>query len=137
MPYITEQIHPFKCGYILLHSRCYGDRMSLSVDIYPSTYEFSEKAKDNFKKIIKNFMLKYGNKIKKGSIAIIGKRTMEVSSGNINIISKLRADIRTFLYDLENYNFEFNEKTYPASIIEKNGGKIRFVRKIIMEKYNG
>ena len=97
----------------------------------------SEKAKDNFKNIITNFMLKYSENIEKGSIAIIGKRTLEVSSGDIDIIMELQADIKTFLYDLENYIFEFNEKTYPATIIEKNGGKIRFFRKIMMEKYNG
>ena len=134
MPYITENIHPFKGEYILLHTRYYKDSMSFNVDIYPSGYDFSEKAKNNFKKIITNFMIKYGDNIEKGSIAVIDKRTMEVSSGDKDIIMELQADIRTFLLNLENYVFEYKEKTYPATLIEKNGGKIRFFRKMLMEK---
>jgi hypothetical protein len=137
MPYITEQIHPFKSGYILLYTRYYEYSMSLSVDIYPSCYYFSEKAKNNFKKIISDFMFKYGDRIEKGSIAIIGKRTLDVSSNIKSIINKLKIDIKSFLYDLENYKFVFDEKSYPATVIEKNGGKIQFYRKILRRNRYG
>ncbi len=129
MPHIIEQIHPIKCAYILLQTRNYGDTKSLSADIYPSYYDFSDKAKDNFRNILTNFMLKYGEKIEKGSIAILGKRTIEVNSGNRNVIVKLQTEIRTFLYDLNNYIFEFKGKTYPATIIKKMVAKYNFLEK--------
>jgi hypothetical protein len=131
---MIEQIHPFKSGYVLLHTRSYGESMSINVDIYPSCYDFSNKAKENFKTIISNFMDMYGDKIKKGNIAHISKNTIEVNCGNINIIEKLREEIKTFLFDLENYCFDFKEKTYLAPEIEKNGGKVQFIRKTIKEK---
>jgi hypothetical protein len=104
--------------------------MSFNVDIYPSCYDFSEKAKDNFKNIITKYIDKYGEEINKGSVAVFGKQIIEVNSCNINVIGKLQDEIRTFLYNLENYIFNFNGKTYPATIIEKSGGKIQFLRKI-------